>query len=182
MINKIFNKINNLIRRCLILKTYTTSSHAYADIFIKKDTNGEYITPYGIASNAPSGTLGYSFTFNGNSYDKGCMAYSSGNDFGELEEGETVFGNPLEKTYIKFRKDKKIEVFSDECVFKKGVFSIEEEANINSNFDVNYNVPKMNLGAGGAQIARVGDQVKVNIGGTDYFGEIISGGVNTSIW
>lgn len=52
--------------------------------------------------------------------------------------------------------------------------------NLTASSKVNIVSPLTSLG-GGLALARTGDAIKVNVGGTDYFGTITGGGTNTSI-
>ncbi len=52
---------------------------------------------------------------------------------------------------------------------------------LDASASVSINSPLTKLGVGGASLARTGDQITVNVGGTDYFGTITGGGTNTSI-
>jgi len=194
MFDKIFNKLNNLIKRCVVLKTHPNGSYAHSEIFMHKQSVAQFISPYGLAS-APKDCFGICFIVGNNSREKICVALAGEKDFKNLKDNEVMVGNPILNTYIKFNEDGEIEIFADKVIVKKGIarfetdqviikngiLKFEQEANVSSNDSVNINAPAVNLGSGGAQIARKGDQVKVNVGGTDYYGEITSGGTNKSI-
>lgn len=175
MIDKLFNKVKNFIKRCIISET-SDDSNIYAIAKIKyydKDSIAEAIYPYGMSANAPVDTVCILFNINGHESNRACIPYAIIDRFKNLKSGEVIFGSPATQSYVKFMTNGDIEIDGTKTIFKKGTFTIEEEATIDCT--------KINLGSGGNEIARKGDQIKVNVGGTDYIGTIITGGTNTSI-
>ncbi|MGD9276257.1 MAG: hypothetical protein PVJ67_03740 [Candidatus Pacearchaeota archaeon] len=119
------------------------------------------INPYGLYTRLPVGVQAIIFAVNGNDNNRAIIGCSRDERFKNLEEGEVLIGNVIKNTYVKFKNDGSVEIYTSG--------------------NVNINAAQTNLGSGGNQIARLGDQITVNIGGTDYYGTITSAGTNTSI-
>ena len=133
-----------------------------------RTTNAYVVTPYGLATNLPKDVLVLQFAVNndeGNLAGIGCAVKDR---FKDLKEGEVIAGSPKHKTFIKFDENGNITITATKDV------SVDCST-------CNINASTTNLGVGGNGIARIGDQIVVNVGGTDYTGQITTSGVNTSI-
>lgn len=174
IIDKLFTKIKSLIKRAVISNP-TDDSNIYCITnvnYYEKNSLVEMIFPYGMSANPPAGTIGLLFNINGHESNRAFIPYAVSNRFKDLEITGVIFGNPASQIYIIFGDNGNILIKSTKVIFKKGDIKIEEEATIDC--------IKINLGIGGNKIARLGDQITVNVGGTDYFGTITSAGINTS--
>lgn len=160
-------KLRNLIKRGYVSYFIKDENlHAIAQItYFGKTSNAEIISPYGLSVGLPEETNLIIFNIQGKEENKACIGYSQHDRFLNLKQGEVVIGSPKTKSYIKFKEDGTIEIDS------KGTI------NIKVNGDVNIDATKVNLGVGGAKIARLGDEVTVGMAK----GAITSAGENTSI-
>jgi len=166
-IRKLDIKIKSLIKRGYVssfIKDNRPTAIAQVNYFDKTSIS-EILSPYGLNIGLPEKTDLIIFNIQGKEGTQICMGYSKNDRFMNLEQGEVVIGSPKTKSYIKFKEDGKIEIES------------KEDINIIVNGNVNIDATKINLGIGGAKIARLGDQVTVD-GST---GTITSAGENTSI-
>lgn len=186
----LFTKIKNLIKRGYVSKVLDDDKELpFQQVsYLGKIGYSERLSPYGLDSNPPQDIQVLVFSVNGVESNRLSMAYSQANRFKGLKEGEVVVGNPETQAYIKFAEDNTIEIKATQSVtieapsitIKNGTISIESDADISVTGTANINATQINLGSGGPQIARKGDAVLVNVGGTDYTGVITGGGTNTS--
>ena len=150
-----------------------------------RTANAQRISPYGLYANWPLNTKLVKWNILGQEENKVCLAFSQADRFKNLAEGEVIVGNPKTGSYIKFAGDSKIEIVgTDEIeINASGDVKINVTGDIDMTVSGNVDVDatQVNLGVGGNQIARLGDQITVNVGGTDYIGAITSAGTNTSI-
>jgi hypothetical protein len=172
MINCLLAKLRNLLRRGYVSRTVTDDGdYPLAQIsYLNNVGISERISPYGLDSQLPQDTQVLLFTIQGHETNRACIGYSQDERFKNLDSGEVVVGNPVKQTSIKFDKTGKIIITSD------GDIDITATGK-----NVNIDAAQTNLGSGGNAIARLGDEVTVNVGGTDYIGTITSAGNNTSI-
>jgi hypothetical protein len=145
--------------------------------------SAERYSPYGLYSNPPKDTMVVHFDVNGHSSNKIAFPYGQENRFKELKDGEVLTGNESTKSYIKFNADGNIEIESTAKIIIKSAGDIEIDAssanvNLKAN-NVTVDAAKVDLGVGGAEIARKGDAVQVDSG--THIGTITGGGTNTSI-
>lgn len=174
MLNAIYVKLINLIRYAYVslsvkddgVKSITQAS------FLGKTANVQVISPYGLSVHLPFKTKLILFNIQGIEENRAAIGFSQNERFKNLEEGEVVVGNPKSQTYVKFDKDGNIEIIGKEKITINTSGNIDLKCE-NCNVDAN----QVNLGVGGAKIARLGDQVQI---GSDT-GTIISAGNNTSI-
>lgn len=160
-------KVKNLIKRGYVSHFIAdTYPHAITQVtYFGKTSNAEIVSPYGLSVGLPEETNLIVFNIQGKEENKACFGYSQNDRFLNLKRGEVVIGSPKTKSHIKFNEDGTIEIDS------KGTI------NIKVNGDVNVDATKVNLGVGGAKIARLGDEVTVG----SSTGTITSAGENTSI-
>lgn len=194
---QIFTLIHNIIKRAVISKLEVdseTSPIAQASYLGKTGTT-EIVLPYGISARAPVGTQLLLFAVQGQENNRAAIPYGQENRHKNLEEGEVVIENEITKSFIKFDKDGNITVDSkakivincvgdaDITVGGKVVVNSTGDIDVTTNGkvdlkatgNVDVDAPQVNLGSGGAAIARVGDSVNLTTG------LIITGGNNTSI-
>lgn len=183
-LKKVISQFQNLVRRAHVTlagkddKQFSTSQVSAMD----RVMNIETVYPYGMSANAPVDTLVLIFNVQGDEGNVAGIPYSSLGRFKDLKPGEVIFGNPGTDSFVKFLADGGIEINAKGIVTVKAAGQVVFDAPVVCNQGFNANgTSVMNLGTGGAAIARAGDPVKVNVGGTDYFGTIISGGQNTSL-
>ena len=173
------NTIRNLIKRCYVTlarddsQNYPSSQISY----LGKVGDAEILSLYGFSFNAPEGSQGIVFSIAGHEENRVALLNLPKERFKNLKKGEIQIGNFKKGTSIKFDEDGNITITSANDVTINGATNVT----INASAKVDINAPLTNLGSGGNKIARLGDQIKVNVGGTDYFGTINSAGTNTSI-
>lgn len=168
-------KKSNLIKRAVL----TRPSKDNEDIQITQITylgqtkNIEILSPYGLYSNPPKGSLILLLPILGDSGNLVGIVYDPRNRPKDLEGGEVVTGNTVKGTTITFPEDGSINIVKDDTTSIK----------INVDGSIDINSTKINLGSGGPAIARVGDIVQglsVPVGST-FTGTITSGSTqNTS--
>lgn len=132
--------------------------------------------PYGMSANLPEDTEVIAISVNLDESNRICIGYSL-NDRFRNESGEVTFGNPKTESKIKFDKNGKIAIESKSNL----EISVTGDVNLTVSGNVNIDASQVNLGSGGNEIARKGDNIVVNVGGSDYTGTITTGGTNTSI-
>ena len=142
--------------------------------------------PYGMHANLPSDQLGLVI-------DEEGRVFLSSSAIGRItvEEGEVVFFHPATKSKTHYKASGDIDIDTTVAdaninLNAKEVNVTVENVNITASGDANVkavnvkiDATKIDLGVGGAAIARVGDAVAVN--GTTHIGTITSGGANTSL-
>ena len=177
--NSLLTKIKSLIKRGYVSRASANDSfyQIMQVSYLGKAGDAEYISPYGLYSNCPTKTPVVIWNLQGYENNRAAMPFSENDRFKNLAVGEVKVGSPVTESYVYFKSDGKIEIES------KGDLDINitGDVNLTASGNVNISAPKTNLGAAGNAIARTGDQIKVNVGGTDYFGTITGGGNNTSI-
>jgi hypothetical protein len=171
-------KVRNIVKRGYVTKPGddTSDYHIIQISYLSpaKTANAELISPYGLSVNLPKDIQVLTFSVQAHEENKACIGYSQSGRFKNLEPGEVVVGNPGTGSFVKFVNDGTIEVSSTDAV------SITTTADVNITADnVVVDANKVDLGTGGAKIARLGDAVQVNLG--TGIGTITSGGTNTSI-
>lgn len=133
----ILNKIQNLIKRGVVSLTNNDSAAiSYAQIkFLNKAANVEYLFPYGINANPPTGTMVGHFAFGANEGNLGGVPYTRQERFKNLKAGEVVVGSPKSGSYIKFLENGDIEINSKGKVIVNAVSDITATTtgNINAN-------------------------------------------------
>jgi hypothetical protein len=176
---KLLTKVMNLIKRGYVSNSLPdTADYSQVQVsYMGNSRKAAVINPYGLYTRLPLNTNVIMFSVNGQEENSAVVGYSREDRFKNLNEGEVLIGNPETGSYIKFESDNKIEILS------KGDLNIDVTGNVNlkASTAVNVDSPATNLGTGGNQIARLGDQITVIVGGTPYTGNITSAGVNTSI-
>lgn len=135
--------------------------------------NATVVYPYGMSGALPEDTLGIVLTYLGHESNRLFIPLSTDTRVKSLKRKEIAVGygdQSQHQSYIKFDEEGNIIIKTDKIV--------KVEAN-----KVEIDAAKIELGTGSGleKIARVGDTVKTNIGGTDYNGTIITGGTNESI-
>lgn len=174
LLTKLKNKVQGIIKYAYVTSTRDDSLDYpnQATSFYKKTNATQIISPYGLCAHLPKNTKVVLLSVQGNSENRAAIGFSQSDRFKNLEEGEVVVGNPKSRAFVKFDKDGNIEIIS------------EDELNITVSNDVNLkctnckiDATKVDLGVGGAKIARLGDQVTVG----PATGTITTAGNNTSI-
>lgn len=135
------------------------------------------VYPYGMSANAPADSLVVMMNMMGQEENRAGIASLPMQRFKDLKIGEVAFGNFLTKSYVKFKEDGSIEIVSENnlTVEVKGPLT-----DITCTGVINVTAPivnlgeVVNLGTGGAAIARVGDQVQIGAN----VGTIITGSPN----
>lgn len=173
-------KTRNLVKRGYVTAP-GSDENDYAVIQISclspaKTANAELVSPYGLSVNLPKDIQVLTFSVQGHEENKACIGYSQVNRFKNLKPGEVVVGNPgsisedgtveVPSSFVKFANDGTIEISSD-----SDITVVADNVSVNAN--------TVDLGVGGAKIARLGDTVHVSLATGD--GTITSGGTNTSI-
>ena len=187
IIKNLETKTENIVKRAYVSRSLVDAKESGVTqvSYFEKTGLSEGVSPYGLSVRLPEGIQVVLFAVQGQENNRACIGYAQENRFKNLEPGEVVVGIPGSKTFIKFDKDGNITIEGDAkiTVNSKGDIDIDSSGKINitSSGDVDVDAPKVNLGTGGAQIARIGDTVAVTVGGTPGTGTITSGGVNTSI-
>ena len=191
MFDDVRAKIKNMIKRGFVSKSMDDKEGiSIAQVsYLGSIGISEILSPYGLNSRLPTGIQVAIFSVQGNENNRLSIGYSQTDRFKNLEEGEVVVGNPQTGANIKFKSDGSIYIKSIDPVTIEApsVTIINGSININGNADIKVNgeatidAAKTNLGIGGNEIARKGDAVVVDVGGTPYNGTITGGGTNTSI-
>lgn len=167
MYKKIYNKIKNLIKFGYVsLETTDSGDYPVAQVtYFGKTLPVEIITPYGLYVNLPENTKVVLWNINANEENQVAIGFSQQDRFKNLESGEVLVGNPKTGSYIKLKANGSIEIES------------KDKIDITVNGEVDIDAAKINLGSGGARIARLGDEVTVG----SNTGTITGAGVNTSL-
>ena len=138
-----------------------------------KVANTAMVFPYGLFANVSNtDSLGLLFSVEGSESNKMCLAYTP-KLRPELEQNEVAVYHPYTKAEIIFKNNGNIEIDAGNA----NIVINCSNAEINSQ-QVDVNASIVNLGEGGAPIARVGDTVQVST--VTGLGTITTGGVNTS--
>lgn len=195
--NRIFTAIQNIVKRAYVSRSEpdTKDASLVQVSYFKKTGIAEVISPYGLCSRLPVNLQVVLFAVQGQENNRACIGYSQHDRLKNLAEGEVALFNPQTKTFIKLDKDGNIDIdckakivinaASDVELTNVGKLTINSTGDIDittsgkvdlkSTGDVDIDAPQVNLGTGGAAIARVGDDVNLTTG------KIITGGTNTSI-
>lgn len=187
LLKNLETKVQNLVKRAFVSRSLIDdrASGVTQITYFGKTGFSEVVSPYGISVRLPEGLQVIEFSIQGQENNRACIGYAQETRFKNLAPGEVVLGIPGSKAFIKFDKDGNIIIESDVKISIKSSgdtdITSSGKINIKSTGDVDVDAPKVNLGTGGAQIARIGDTVEVTVGGTPGTGTITSGGVNTSI-
>lgn len=78
----------------------------------KEKTNAVVMTPYGVYHNLPEGSTLLSFSSLCQESNKFVLGQKFSNRFKDLKSGETLFGNPETGSFVHFKEDGSIKVFS----------------------------------------------------------------------
>lgn len=164
--------LRNLIKRAYITLTNDDSGQFSVTQVnsLDKTMPAEAIYPYGLYAQAPVNCLALIMSIQNDEGNLVAIPYGSQIRIKGLKSGEVAVGNVVSKAYIKFDESGNIIINS----LTNGKTTVNTDLNVSGSH-------LTNLGSGGQPIARKGDIIKVNIGGTDYFGTIETGGQNTSI-
>lgn len=146
------------------------------------------INPYGLASNLPKDCQVILFSVNGDAGNLAGIGNVREKRFKNLKEGEVIVGNPITGTYVKFDKDGNVEIESKKNVTITAATQVKVKCDtmvaecttctINAT-TCNINATTTSLGVGATEgIARSGDPVEVDVGGTPYYGTITGGSSN----
>jgi phage gp45-like len=107
-IRNLSNKIQTIIQRVIVTKTRAAVVGEYPVVQVKglggKTTNMEVLSPYGLASVLPNGSLGVKFNIAGESSKQVGMAYDPVTVPSMSNDNEVVSGNFADGTYLKFTK------------------------------------------------------------------------------
>ncbi len=202
-------KLKNLVRYAVVSAgADNTKQFPVQQITYKgKVAEGLAVSPYGLYANISNDALALVFSIEGDESSKAFMAYTPKDRPDDLEQDEVALYHPPTKTFIKFRNTGDVEIDTDvdgaggnliintasATVNATGDVDVTaDNVNVNATGDVdvtadnvNVDASAVNLGVGGAAIARQGDAVQVTVtsgssAGT-YSGTITAGGTNTSI-
>jgi hypothetical protein len=175
----LLTKIKSLIKRGYVSRA--SANNSFYQImqvsYLGKTGDAEYISPYGLYSNCPVDTPVLLWNLQSFENNRAGMPFSEDDRFKNLAVGEVKVGNPVTGSYVYFKADGKIEIESK----SEMDISINGNVNLTASGNVNVNASQTNLGTGGNKIARLGDEVTVDISGTPYTGTITTAGNNTSI-
>jgi hypothetical protein len=180
-------KVMNLITYGVVsaVSTDTTDYPIMQISYMGRTANAARISPYGLCSNPPLKAKVVHWNVLAQEENKVGFAFSQQNRFKPLKAGEVVVGNPTSQSYIKFHEDGTIEIVSAKKVLLTGADDMEVtiagDVKLTASGNVDVDATQVNLGVGGAQIARLGDNVTTIIGGTPEVGTITSAGINTSL-
>lgn len=186
-----YARLQNIVKRAAISLVMDDTKEAnIAQVqYLGKTGLTEIVFPYGTYGSVPVGNPVLLFAVQSKENNRAGIGYSQHSRFKDLKEGEFIVGNEVTKSFIKFDENGNITVEGSSKVVINATsdldltiqgdvnLTVNGKVNLTSTGDVDIDAPKVNLGAGGAAIARVGDSV--DVAGTP--GVITSGGTNTSI-
>lgn len=174
LLSRLKNGLNNIIRRAYVTLTNADDKNcAHTQVSsMDKIMDIEAIYPYGLFAQAPLNSLALIFSIQNNEENIAGICYAATDRFKNLKPGEVLLGNVSTGTYIKMDKEGNIEIVS--------------KNDINATIDGNVNLTAQQVIVNSAAItlgdpltaqpmARAGDQITVNIAGTNYIGTITSG-------
>jgi phage gp45-like len=174
-----------LIRFARITATGTDEGHVATQQmeYLGKVADGLIVFPYGLHGNVPADALALMMSVGGDPDNRAAIAWTA-KDRPKLEPGEVAFYHAPTDAVMIWRTGGHMEITTGEQ--GQGNVTINcSQANINASDSVNIDSPISNIGAGGNNIARLGDEVEVTVtGGSSagtYTGTITSAGTNTSI-
>lgn len=193
---RIFTLINNIVKRAYVSRSLTDDkdSNVAQVSYLGKTGLSEILSPYGLDVRLPEDIQVLLFAVQGQENNRIAIGYSQEDRFKNLEEGEVVVGNPKTKSFVKFDKDGNINIESKAKIVINGASDVDitnvgkltinstgdidittsGKVDLKATGDVDVDASQVNLGVGGAAIARVGDSVNLTTG------FIITGGNNTS--
>lgn len=155
-------------------------------------TNAEIFHPYGFGSRPPIGSYCITFTIQGQEEHQVAIAGTPDKRIKNLNPGETYFANLVTGTNIlnKSNGDMQVTVKNDAIELASGdkkvtvgkdlTIDVTGDIIINCNGSVTVNSDSIDLGTGGAGVARLGDQITVDVPSTPgtYVGTITSASTN----
>lgn len=187
-IGNVYELLKRLDCKCsnMILKGYVSretqrpdSTYPRAQIKIRGDLaydDATQIEPYGIFGVPPTNTRQITYFPSAYSTDPYFIAYEIENRFKGAKVGEVGIYHPKTQSVIHFKNDGSIEIEAK----AKLEIKVAGEVNITVNGNVelkannvNIDAAQVNLGSGGAVIARHGDSIVDD--------KIVASGVNTSL-
>lgn len=183
-----FSSIQNIITRC---KTTNAANDANKYQQQQIESFGiaqmaQVVYPYGYNASAPVNCDCIGFNIMAAAENKIIIPQDSISRIKKLEPTEVAIGNPHKQSFIKFDKDGNIliQASADQTINISGNCSINVAgaASILASSDCTINGSSIKLGTDASMgAARIGDQVKLIIAGTEHIGEIISGSTKTLI-
>ena len=121
-INRIFNKIANLIRRTIITNVPPVDNDDHLIVqtnSLGQAGNMEVIYPYGMFGNPPQGSMALRFNSQGAAGNRAGIPFDPSSKIKGSLETECGIGNPATQTYFKFTFDGRIEVWSAGILIKR---------------------------------------------------------------
>jgi hypothetical protein len=114
-VDRLTNRINALILRAVVSRSLPIKKGDYAFVqitYLGKETNMEYISPYGLGSALPQGASAIKFNINGQDSNKLGFGYDPAT-LPDRAPGEVVVGafSAITPTYLKFTNQGTIEVW-----------------------------------------------------------------------
>lgn len=114
-INRLSNKITNLVARVRITKTVQVDNNDHLIMQVEglgQTGNMEVVFPYGMSGNPPKDSMVLRFNSQGAAGNRIGIPFDPSNKIKGSLEGEVIIGNPIIKTYFKFTAAGLIEVWS----------------------------------------------------------------------
>lgn len=185
----LYTLLQNLVKRAFISRIEIDDKDASgAQVgYLEKTGICEMVSPYGLYVVTPKDNPVLLFAVQSQEDNRAAFGYSQHTRFKDLKEGEVLLGNEKTKSFIKLDKDGNINIEGKAKVVINSTgdldltiqgdmnLTVNGKVNLTSTGDVDVDAPAVNLGTGGAAIARVGDTVSLTTG------IILTGGTNTSI-
>jgi len=159
--------------------------------YLGKPADALMVFPYGLHANVTPDALALIFSAQANPENRAAIAWTP-KQRPKLAEGEAAFYHPPTGAFIIWKANGDLDIEVGEggegtvnVTCKDANVTASNDVNVTAATSVNIDSPVTNLGVGGEPIARVGDEVEVEVtsgssAGT-YTGTITSGGDNTSI-
>lgn len=177
--------LRNLARWARITKAAITGQQFATQqvSYLGKTADAFMVFPYGVHANVTPDSLALMFAIQDHAANRAAIAWDA-KKRPKLAEGEVALYHPPTDAFIIWRQSGDLDIETGEG----GGANINincKQANVTASESVNVDSPVTNLGVGGEKIARLGDEVEVEItsgssSGT-WTGTITSAGVNTSI-
>lgn len=149
--NHIKNFISNMIARCRVTKSGNDSAQFNINqvSYYGKTSDCEIITPYGLYSNPPVGSLGLLFHSEGQEQNRSAIFNVTGNRFKNLKENEVVIGNPITLSNIKYDVDGNVVITVKNnlqiVVDADNNITIQGQYNLTSSGDAKIEAPIINM-------------------------------------
>lgn len=186
--NFLLQKLVNMIKRGLVtLPGSDADPYCRTQVsYMGKTKNIEVVFPYGLAANLPENALVLLFNVQGQEENMAGIGNTPTQRFKNLAPGEVVVGSPRFGNYVKFGASGVIEIAStgalNVTVPGSANLTVAGETKLMGTGKITIDgsgevlikgASAINLGEGGAAVARVGDSVQVDPG--THVGTILTG-------